>query len=57
MKIDATEQSTGRRTSLTLPEGPGPSQVTMPIAGCWRFSLTWADKHDELFMRYDELSS
>lgn len=50
--IDAEEVASGRTTSVTLPGGPGPSIVDMPAPGCWRFSLTWADQHDEVLVRY-----
>ena len=26
--------------------GPGPSIVDLPAAGCWRFTLSWADRTD-----------
>src|SRR5690242_1039812 len=32
--------------------GPGPSIVDLPEAGCWRFTLSWAGKHDTLDLRY-----
>lgn len=56
LHIDATEQSSGDTFSLTLQEGPGPAQVTMPTPGCWRFELSWADKHDEMLVRYFPLA-
>jgi hypothetical protein len=52
LRIDAQEQQSGRTVSVTLPDGPGPSQVNMPQPGCWRFILTWADNRDEMFVRY-----
>ena len=32
--------------------GPGPSIVDLPAAGCWRFTVTWADRTDSLDLEY-----
>ena len=32
--------------------GPGPSIVDLPTAGCWRFTLSWADRTDSLDLEY-----
>ena len=32
--------------------GPGPSIVDLPDAGCWRLTLTWADRTDRLDLEY-----
>jgi hypothetical protein len=32
--------------------GPSPSIVDLPEAGCWRLSLTWADRTDSLDLEY-----
>ena len=32
--------------------GPGPSYVDLPEAGCWRFTLSWADRTDSLDLEY-----
>jgi hypothetical protein len=32
--------------------GPGPSIVDQPAAGCWRFTLSWADRTDSLDLAY-----
>ncbi len=32
--------------------GPGPSYVDVPEAGCWRFTLSWADRTDSLDLEY-----
>ena len=50
--IVATEQATGETVTKELPDGPGPSIVNMPRAGCWRFALQWGDHCDEIFIRY-----
>ena len=52
LSIVAVEQRTGESVTQELPQGPGPSVVTMPRPGCWRFTLRWADQHDELLVRY-----
>ncbi len=53
MHIVATEQGSGATATRDLPSGPGPSIVDMPTAGCWRFSLSWSDQHDEVLVKYD----
>ena len=52
LHIVATEQATGETAITELPNGPGPSIVDMPRAGCWRFALTWGKQRDEMFIRY-----
>lgn len=32
--------------------GPGPSTVDLPDAGCWRLTLTWANRTDSLDLGY-----
>lgn len=52
MRIVATERTSGRRVTVELPDGPGPSYVNMPVPGCWRFALSWADQRDTITVRY-----
>ena len=52
LRVVATEQTTGQTVTKELADGPGPSYVDMPVAGCWQFTLSWSDQHDELFIRY-----
>ena len=52
LHIIATEQKTGEIVTRELPNGPGPSIVNLPRAGCWRFALGWGDQRDEMFIRY-----
>ena len=52
LHIVASEQATGRTVTRELADDPGPSIVDMPTAGCWQFALSWADQHDEDFIRY-----
>ena len=42
----------GRPVSRTVEGGPGPSLVDLPRAGCWRLTLRWGAKRDELDLRY-----
>jgi hypothetical protein len=37
--------------------GPGPSIVDLPAAGCWRFTLSWADRTDSLDLEYGASST
>ncbi len=53
LDIVATERSSGQVVRRQLPDGPGPSIVDMPTAGCWRFALSWSGQHDEMLIRYD----
>jgi hypothetical protein len=32
--------------------GPGPSIIDLPEAGCWRLTLSWADRTDSLDLEY-----
>lgn len=57
LHIVATEQATGEIVTKELPNGPGPSIVDMPKAGCWRFTLSWADQQDEMLIRYYGVST
>jgi hypothetical protein len=46
-------RAVGQPTTRLLRNGPGPSYVDVPEAGCWRLSLTWADgRHDTLDLQY-----
>lgn len=52
LRIVATDQASGETVTKDLPDGPGPSIVDMPTAGCWHVILRWADQEDEIFVRY-----
>jgi len=52
LHIRATLEGTTRTVTRTLPDGPGPSYVDMPAAGCWRMTLTWAGHSDALALEY-----
>jgi hypothetical protein len=52
LHIRAQLQGTSRTVTRLLPNGPGPSYVNMPAAGCWQMSLTWSGHHDTIALRY-----
>jgi hypothetical protein len=35
-----------------IANGPGPSYMDAPSAGCWRLTLTWSGQRDTLDLRY-----
>jgi hypothetical protein len=46
-------RAVGPPATRLLRDGPGPSYVDLPEAGCWRLSLSWADgRHDTLDLQY-----
>src|SRR3954453_8627675 len=42
----------GKPEHRTVAGGPGPSGIELPKAGCWRMSLAWSGRTDELQLRY-----
>jgi hypothetical protein len=52
LRISAQLEGTAYMVSRELPNGPGPSYVNMPAAGCWQMSLTWSSYHDTIALRY-----
>lgn len=42
----------GRPEHRTVQGGPGPSGIELPKAGCWRMSLAWSGRKDQLELRY-----
>jgi hypothetical protein len=36
----------------TVIDGPGPSIINLPSAGCWRLTLRWSGRSDTLDLRY-----
>jgi hypothetical protein len=50
--IQATLKGTGQTVTRELAQGPGPSYVNLPAAGCWSLSLSWSGHHDQLSLRY-----
>jgi hypothetical protein len=45
-------RAVGRPVSRTVTGGPGPSTVDLPAAGCWRLTLRWSGRSDELDLQY-----
>ncbi len=52
LHIQARLEGASRTVTRTLPDGPGPSYVDMPAAGCWQMSLSWDGFHDTAAFRY-----
>lgn len=50
-KMDGT-QLVGAPVRRIITNGPGPSYVDAPSAGCWRLSLTWSGRRDTLDLSY-----
>ncbi len=42
----------GTPARRTVPDGPGPSIINLPAAGCWRLTLRWAGLSDQLDLNY-----
>jgi hypothetical protein len=42
----------GKPEHRTVPGGPGPSGIALPKAGCWRMSLAWSGRTDQLELKY-----
>jgi hypothetical protein len=42
----------GRAVRRVVVGGPGPSGIDMPAAGCWRMTLRWSGRTDELELAY-----
>ena len=42
----------GRPVTRVVVGGPGPSGINLPAPGCWRLSLRWSGRADELDLRY-----
>ncbi len=42
----------GAPVERSVDGGPGPSIIDLPGAGCWRLSLSWADRTDTLDLVY-----
>ena len=42
----------GRPVTRVVVGGPGPSGIDLPAPGCWRLTLRWSGRSDELDLRY-----
>jgi hypothetical protein len=52
LHIRARLDGTSRTITRELPNGPGPSYLNMPAAGCWQMNLTWSGYHDSIALQY-----
>jgi hypothetical protein len=52
LTIQATLNGTDRTATRVLPNGPGPSYVNLPAAGCWTLNLSWSGHRDQVELRY-----
>jgi hypothetical protein len=52
LTIRATLNGTDRTASRELPNGPAPSYVNLPVAGCWTLNLSWSGHEDQVELRY-----
>ncbi len=52
LTIKATLNGTDRTATRVLPNGPGPSYVDLPAAGCWTLSLSWSGHRDQVELQY-----
>jgi hypothetical protein len=50
LHLDGTLQGDTLRLDRTLAQGPGPSGVNFPQAGCWNLTLHWSGHTDTLVM-------
>jgi hypothetical protein len=50
-KMDGS-QLVGVPVRRIIRNGPGPSYVDAPSAGCWRLTLTWSGRRDTLDLAY-----
>ena len=42
----------GRSVTRVVVGGPGPSGINLPAPGCWRLTLRWSGRSDELDLQY-----
>jgi hypothetical protein len=42
----------GKHVVRVIRGGPGPSYLNLPVPGCWRLSLRWSGRSDELDLDY-----
>lgn len=43
----------GAAVTRVVPGGPGPSIINLPSPGCWRLTLRWAGRTDQLDLQYN----
>ncbi|HET7397349.1 MAG TPA: hypothetical protein VFJ94_02405 [Intrasporangium sp.] len=52
LRIHATLNGGDLDVDRELPDGPGPSIIDMPRAGCWTLHLSWSGHSDTLALLY-----
>lgn len=52
LKIEASLMNADVEVVRYVQDGPHQSVIDMPMAGCWRFDLTWWGQSDQLYVRY-----
>jgi hypothetical protein len=52
LRIRATLDGTNQTVTRQVADGPGPSIIDLPAAGCWSVNLSWSGHHDHLSLRY-----
>jgi hypothetical protein len=52
LTISGTLEGGTSTMRATVMGGPGPSIVDVPVAGCWRFNLSWGTHQDKIDIPY-----
>lgn len=52
LKIQAMLNGRHRTADREVPDGPGPSYINLPDAGCWTLDLSWSGHRDRVELRY-----
>jgi hypothetical protein len=52
LRIRATLDGANQTVARQVADGPGPSIIDLPAAGCWSVNLSWSGHHDHLTLRY-----
>jgi hypothetical protein len=52
LKIEATLNGSSIAATREVADGPGPSIIDLPAAGCWSFALSWSDHLDRMSIPY-----
>ena len=57
LQISGTVEGGTQTMTTTVPGGPGPSGIDVPVPGCWHFALTWGTHTDSVDLRYVDPST
>ena len=52
LTIRAQLEGSDQTAVRSVPDGPGPSIIDLPAAGCWRMTLAWSGHSDTLAIPY-----